>query len=128
MNIFEQASRKKLRFETFAGNLTTEQIWDLNLPALDGVARSINSDLKEVTEESFIPTKPHPKSAILALQLEILKHIIAVKLEEQEAAKVRSENSARRKKIIEALEAKDDEALTKKTKAQLIKELEDLGD
>ena len=31
INIFEQASRKALRFQTIKGELTVEQLWQLNL-------------------------------------------------------------------------------------------------
>ena len=45
MNIFERASRRKLRFDTVVGLLATEQLWELPLtakgerPDLDKLAR-----------------------------------------------------------------------------------------
>ena len=128
MDIFEKASRKKLRFASDRGDLTTEQLWDLSLTDLDKIARGVNGKLKAVTEESFIDTTPHPDKPRFTLQLDILKHMIAAKQEEAQAVKDRAERAEKRKKLVEALAAKEDEALTKKSRAQLLKELEALDD
>lgn len=128
MNIFEKASRKKLRFTSDRGDLTTEQLWDLSLTNLDGIARGVNGRLKAVTEESFIDTTPHPDKPRFTLQLDILKYLITVKQEEAQAVKDRSERVEKRRKLVEALAAKEDEALTRKSRAQLLKELEALDD
>lgn len=74
MNIFELATRQKLRFASAKGDLTTEQLWDLPLlissPTrdvkvdLDTLARSINHELKAQAEESFVSTKANPLKEI----------------------------------------------------------------
>lgn len=127
-NIFETASRMKLRFPSTRGDLTSEQLWDLGLNDLDHSARTVNTELKHVTEESFIATKPHPDKPRFELQLEILKHVIKVKQSEIEAEKERSERSEKRRKLVEALAVKEDEALNKKSRATLLKELEALDE
>jgi hypothetical protein len=129
-NIFEQATRASLRFKTDRGELTTEQVWDLMLTSLDSLARGVNKELKDVSEESFIPkaksaaqTK-HQK--LLELRLEILKHIIAVKIEEADAKEAAAVKAAKRTKILEALAEKDDDALKGKTREELLKEYDEL--
>ena len=86
MSIFEKATRKKLRFQTTKGNASVEDLWDLSLPDLDKMAILINRKLKEETEESFLAKqKKNPKNETLELELDILKHIIQVRLAEKEA-------------------------------------------
>ena len=53
INIFEQASRAKLRFDSVKGQLVTEQLWDLPLQSktnfdLDTVAKGISGALLSV--------------------------------------------------------------------------------
>lgn len=128
MNIFEKAARKKLRFNSSRGELTCEQLFDLSLVDLDGIARGANTALKEVSEESFIDSNPHPLKENRSLILDILKHVIASKQADAAAAEQRVERSDKRRKIIEAMAAKEDEALTSKSIKQLQKELEALDE
>lgn len=127
MNIFEAASRKGLTFPSDRGLLTTDQLWHLSLPALDKVARKVNADLKGVTEESFVATVVNPNKATYELQLEVAKHIIAVKLAEAEDRKTAAAKAEKRSKLIAALAAKEDEELGSKSRAELAAELEALG-
>jgi hypothetical protein len=137
MNIFETATRKKFRFDSAKGELTAEQLWDLPLVAtstsgavkadLDSVARSINTELRSVTEESFVAIKAGTKQDTLEAKLEVVKHIIAVKLKEREDAKNASELAVRKNKLIEALASKEDEEMSKMSKDDIIKQLQQLG-
>jgi hypothetical protein len=88
-NIFEKATRTKVRFETTKGQITTEDLWDLSLNSLDSIAKSVNKKLKETSEESFISTKPSG-NAELELKLELLKYVIDVKLKAKEAAELKA--------------------------------------
>jgi len=126
MNIFEKASRNKVRFTTEKGLLTTEQLWDLSLTALDKIARAVNSELKAVTEESFINITPDRRKGEFELQLDILKFVIAVKMEAKEKAEIAAEKAAKRKRLIEALNEKENEELGKMSKEDILKELESL--
>lgn len=117
MDIFEQASRKKLRFPSERGDLTTEQLWDLELTSktgfnLDTIARQVNSDLKSIVEGSFVVQSIDPRKNTLELQLEILKHVIAAKLQRIADAKASAERAALRQKLTTALAAKEDEKLS----------------
>lgn len=138
-NIFEKAARKKVRFPTVRGELTVEQLWDVPLTAapaptrdvkfdLDTIARTINSDLKSVSEESFVNTKVDPRKEVYELQLEIVKHIIAVKIAEHEAAKKKAQNAEKRRAIVEAIAARESTDLASKSKDDLLKELAALED
>lgn len=132
MNIFEQASKKKLRFPSIKGELTVEQLWDLPLVSkvgfdLDCIAKSINSQLKSVADESFVVTSDNPAKGLLELQLEIAKHIIAVKIEVAETARNKAAKSAEREKLLGILAEKQDEALKALTPDELAKRIAELG-
>ena len=92
MNLFEKASRMKLRIETDKGNIAIEDLWDLPLIhtkkslCLDDIARILNKKLKDSEGESFV-LKTTKTDETLSVAFEIVKHIIAVKLEEAETAK-----------------------------------------
>jgi len=132
MNIFEQASKKKIRFSSNRGDLTAEQLWDMPLQSksgfdLDTIAKEVNRGIKESSEESFVTTKASSATTTLELQLEVLKHIIAVKIEAAAVAAKRTENEARRAKLIEALENKQNSELNNMSSEDILKELEKLS-
>lgn len=131
-NIFEQASATKLRFASDRGELTTEQLWDLPLQSktqfdLDTLAKGVNAQLKAVAEESFVSTSSNPASTRLTLQLDILKHIISVKLNTAAAAKDRAARSAEREKLVSILADKQDEQLKSLTPEELAKRIAELS-
>lgn len=133
MTLYVQAARKKFRFPSNAGQLTLEQLWDLPLQHktgldLDTVARTINAELKSITEESFVATKTDPRKPDLEAKLEIVKGVIAAKLAEEQAAKDRAEKKAKRDKIMAALAAAEDRSLQSASKEDLLKQLAALDD
>ena len=132
MDIFENASRRKLRFQSVVGELTTEQLWDLPLTSkggrvnLDAIARSVHAELKGLEEVSFVECKPDPRKDELELDLEILKHIIAVKLAEREAADQAATKAQRRAKLLDALASKENDELVGMSKDDIMAELNSL--
>lgn len=124
MNIFEQASRQKLRLPSVKGLLTAENLWDLPLQSksgfdLDTVAKTVNSELKAQAEESFVSTNVNPQKAVLELALEVVKHVIAVRMDENEKARQRAKLLEERQKLIGLLANKQDEALKGLSEEQL---------
>jgi hypothetical protein len=130
-NIFEQATRNKFRFASVRGNITTENLWDLPLESRDGfdldsVAKAVNSDLKSVTEESFVKTTANPIQEILETKLEIVKYIISVKQTEAEAAKAVLAKHRQRAKLVEILARKQDASLESLTEEQIREKIDAL--
>lgn len=130
-NLFEIASRKKLRFESPKGFLEVEQLWDLPLTSekgvsLDSLAITANRSLREQGEESFVDSKPSAVQAKLRLQLEILKHIIAVRQEENAASRKAVENRQEAERLRELLAQRSDKALEQLSDADLQKRLDEL--
>lgn len=130
MSIFEQASRQKLRFPSLKGELTVEQLWDLPLQSksgfdLDTIAKAVSRDLKAVTEESFV-IETSPANTTLVLKLDLMKHIIAVRLAENAAAVNRAARAAERQKLLGVLADKQDESLKALTPAEIQQRLAEL--
>ena len=129
MNIFERASRAKLRFESTVGALLTEQLWDLPLTAkgeranLDTMARGVFSELKSLEEGSFVTLTPDPRKTDLELRLDILKHVIAAKLEAKASQEKLAENAERKRKLLSALAAKEEAELIGMSKDQIEAEI-----
>lgn len=129
MNIFERASRGKLRFASSIGDLTAEQIWDLPLtakndrPNLDLLARGVFAELKSLEEGSFVTLAPDPRKTEMELRLDILKYVIAAKLEARTAAEKLAENAERKRKLLAALASKEEAELTGMSKDQIEAEI-----
>ena len=114
-NLFLIASRDKYRFESIRGALTVEQLWDLPLQSksgfdLDNVAKAVNASLKASSEESFV-NDATPTSTLDNNKLEIVKHIIAVKKEENARRLAASARATERQRLMEILDAKNLDAL-----------------
>jgi hypothetical protein len=132
MSLFEKASRLKLRFPTIKGPLTAEQLWDLPLtsangPSLDGVAKAANANLKAVTEESFVATTSNPEKTQYELQLEIAKHIIAVKQEESANRLATAAKAEQRERLRQIIRDKQDQSLNNLSEEELTKRLDALA-
>jgi hypothetical protein len=116
-NMFENAARNKTRFDTSVGSISVEDLWDLPLASgnksatLDNVARGISRELKAETEESFVVTSTNRKKKLLESKLEIVKHIIQVKLDEAETARNRIARNEEKKKLLEILAEKETQSL-----------------
>lgn len=123
--MFVKASRLKLKFDTSKGRISVEDLWDLPLTALDTLAKSLNKEVKESSEESFIKIKTSANT-LATLRFEIVKHIIEVKLNEAEAAQKRAENKERKAQILALIAEKQNKELSEKSIADLMKELESL--
>ncbi len=122
--LFIKASRKKIRF-SYKGLATTEDLWDLPVTELDGIYKSLNAKAKLVKEESLLETKTDGDEELM-LQIEIIKYIVSVKLEEKKEAEKAKERKEQKQKIMSILASKQDEALQGKSVEELQKMLEEL--
>lgn len=125
-NMFEVATRSKMRFP-YKGQISVEDMWDLSLPALDSVFKALNSQMKQVKEESLLSTKSKADET-LELQIQIVKYIVSVKLAEKEKREKAAEKSAQRQKIMEIMAKKQDESLESASMEDLQKMLAELGE
>jgi len=113
MNIFEQASRAKLRFDTQVGMLTTEDLWSLPLTSktkvnLDDIAIGLSAQLK-ATSESFVSASKTDE--VLSLKLEVVKHIIGVRVAENKDRLEAEKRRQQREQIQSLIARKESESL-----------------
>ncbi len=127
--MFEKAARLKLRFDTAKGQLSVEDLWDLplsgNVVHLDKIAVDLSKLLKEEPSKSFVVKAKKPNE-VLQLKFDVVKHIIDVRLAEDEAAKAKAEARAKKDRILQIIERKQDEQLEGKPLKDLLKMVEDL--
>lgn len=125
--MFEKAARRKLRFETAKGLLSVEDLWDLPLTGksvnLDAIAVALYAQLKNDLGVSFV-NKTVSANDDVQLKFDIVKHIIDVRVEEANKATVARENAAKKQRILEILNQRQDDALRSASEDELRKMLE----
>ena len=121
--LFETASKMKVRFN-YRGVITTEDLWDLDVKALDYIYKQLMVAKKESETESLLEEKK--TNPILEVQIEIVKHIFNVKVEERKAAELQAENAAKKQKILAILARKQDAELENKSAEELETLIKDL--
>lgn len=132
-NIFEQAVRQKLRFQTVRGLLTVEQLWDLPLDKgevnLYQIATELVADTQSKPEKELtFFKKATTKNYEAQLKFDIVKHIVTVKvaeIEDKESEAVRKTELDEIDRLIAAKEAESKANLSldelRKMKAKLSK-------
>lgn len=122
--MFEVAVRTKMRFP-FRGIISVEDVWDLNVKDLDSIFKTLNSQLKQVKEESLLETRTKEDQE-LDMKIEIIKYIVKVKLEEENIRLKAKEQKEKKQKIMEILSTKQDQDLQNKTVEELTNMLNEL--
>lgn len=131
MELFEKAVRLKLRFDSPQGQLAVEDIWDLPLTSgtnranLDDIARRLSKQVKESETESFV-IRPAKANEVTLLKFDVVKHVIEVRLAENEAAALAKTNKEKKQQLLSLIDQKKNEVLATKSVEELLKMVEDL--
>jgi hypothetical protein len=120
MEIFEKASRMKLRFY-HKGQCSVEELWDVSLIDLDRLYSRLAAN-KNTTLNSLLNGKAIDEE--LELSIKIIKHIVTIRLEEKEIKSKEADRKVRKQKLLSIISKKQDE----KYENMDIKELTDLVD
>jgi len=131
--LFIKASREKWRFQTTKGEVMVEDLWDYetdsdrpNVTTLDTIAVAIDQQLTNTPKKSFVKTRSSANIK-LELQLELLKYIIQVKMEEKAAKNLRKAQ-LEKLSLLRELEAEDQikalKEMTPEERQKMIAELE----
>jgi hypothetical protein len=123
-NIFEYATRHKVRFASTRGDLSLEQLWDVPLRSKDGfnldaVAKAANKALKDLTEESFVEKDRSPVVTKAEVSLEVVKHVIQVRINEEIEAKRRADNRAEKERLLAILAEKQTSKLSELSEKEI---------
>jgi hypothetical protein len=130
-NLFEYATRNKLRFASKRGEITVEQLWDVPLRSndefnLNEVAKVANKAWKDATEESFVETKRTEKHVRLQATLDVVKAVIQYKMDAEEAAAKRAAAKVEREQLYKVLAEKQEGKLSSLTEKQIRDRIEKL--
>jgi len=133
MDIYKFAAQNCLRFSSSRGSLSVENLFQLDLDkARDGcdlntIGLAIKNQLKTLGEDSLVETKAeNPAKKALEVALEIVKDVIKTKQEAAAAAEQRQHKMQLRMKLLDAIDAKENEKLTTASIDDLKKQLEAL--
>jgi hypothetical protein len=132
-NIFEYATRQKLRFSSIRGEITVEQLWDVPLRSRDDfnlntIAKTVSRALKDISEESFVETTKTAAHTRLETALEVVKYVIETKIAEETASKDRAARTAEKAKLLAILAEKQDGRLSDLSEKELQKRIAALGE
>jgi hypothetical protein len=124
INIFEYATRNKLRFASPRGELSLEQLWDVPLRSKDDfnlntLAQTANKALKDISEENFVETAKTPQHTRLETALDVVKYVITVKVADEETAKLRAVKKIEKEKLLGILADKQAGKLSELTEKEL---------
>lgn len=114
-DIFEKASRAKLRFTTIRGSLSVEQLWDLPLDKgevnLYNLAQELLTQVADKpTEKLSFFSKAVTVDETAELKFEIVKHIVTVRVAEAEAKQTEAIKRTQREELDALIAAKKAEA------------------
>ena len=115
--MFEYAVRNKLRFP-YKGMISVEDLWDLNVRELDSIFKTLNAQVKKSQEESLLATKSK-EDEVLTAQIDIVKHIVRIKQDEEAARLFAKERKEKQQKLMELINKKQDEDLNNKSIEEL---------
>ena len=116
-NLFEMATRNKMRFPSTKGELSVEDLWDLSDKDLDVVYKNLKDQEVKSSEESLLDdANVDPK---LTAAIGIVRYIFTTKRKEKLEEKERINKKQTQKKYIDALSKKQDEAIEKMSEAEL---------
>ena len=125
-NLFEMATRNKMRFPSTTGELSVDDLWDLSDKDLDVVYKNLKDQEVKSSEESLLDdANVDPK---LTAAIGIVKYIFTTKRNERLAEKERINKKLTQRKYIDALSKKQDEAIEKMSEAELRAMIDSLED
>jgi hypothetical protein len=115
--MFEKATRLKLRFD-FKGTCTVEDLWDLPLEELDTIFKKLMVEIKAKDEESLLNIQSRDTEK-LSLQIEIIKHIVKVRQEENQRALAEKDRADNKQKLMRLIAEKKEDNLRSLSVAKL---------
>lgn len=115
--MFEIATREKYRFP-YKGQIGVEDLWYLSVGELDKIYKALNREAKQINEESLLAAKSK-EDKVLDNKINIIRHIVSVKLDEIANAKAAHERTEQKQKIMAILANKQDEELRGKSADEL---------
>lgn len=121
--MFTKATRMKLRFDSPKGQLTVEDLWDLQLTSqsgktnLDDIAKALYAQMKNEAVSFVKPASASDET--IKLKFDIVKHIIDTRVIERDDAAQAALRREKKQQISALIEQKKAEALGQTSIAEL---------
>lgn len=120
MSNFKEATRMKLRVNTSVGELSVEQLWDLNLTKLAATIKNVKKQLqKDNDDELSFLDEDKKVDRVLQLTFDVLKEVYQTKQTEQVEARTALERKANNEKIMALIAKKQESELEGKSVEEL---------
>ena len=116
-DLFKIAAKKKYRFN-YRGVISVEDLWDLDVEALDSIYKNLKKQQKTSQEESLLETVSKEDKEINN-KIEIIRIIVNDKLAAKERAIKAAEKRTQNQRILEIMADKKDAALKEKSIEEL---------
>jgi len=120
--MFDKVTRLKLRFATVRGLASVEDLWDLPLTghvSLDRIAVDLHKQLREANGQTSFVEPVGGDDGILQLKFDVVKHILDIRVQERDAAKLERNRAEQKQKLLGILARKQDAELEGKTTEEL---------
>ena len=131
-DLFFEAARQKIKFETAKGVLSTEDLFDLPLRShteranLDTIAMKLNKQLEDAGTKSFVDETVAGNEET-KLKFDIVLCVINFKKAENKAKLERKENAEKKQQLLSLIANKENEKLADMDLDDLRKMVEKLG-
>lgn len=126
MSIIEKAIRGRIRFQTpRGGNLTIEDLWDLNLKELNETAKRLKKELRTIEEDNFLDDVS-PSDTLTQLKFDVVLHVLNTLKEEEKLRKDNAAKSSELKRLVELLGKKQAEKESNLTEEEILAKIAEL--
>lgn len=132
MNIFETASRQKLRFETSKGSLSVEDLWDIPLTSstgrvcLNDIAIDLHKQLRSASDIVSFVDDTAAQNPSIQLRFDLVKHVIDQRKKENAEAATAKTRAETKQQLLAALAKKRESAIDALPEEELIKRIAEL--
>lgn len=110
MDIYKEATKQKLLFNSIKGLVNISDLWDLWVEELDRMAQVSFKELTTSTEGSFLK-KDTDEDTLKRLEFEVIKDVLLTKIAYKEEAEIKKAKLKEKEKLYALLERKKEEGL-----------------
>lgn len=126
-DLFFNAAKNKYRFPSERGNLTTEQLFDLDMKSLDKIYGTLCEQKDSKPKKSLLSPR-EVGDVELDEKISLVAQVYEYKDSVLDKRKKAAERSRDRQKLLDILAKKKEEALENLSEEELLKKLRELGE
>lgn len=126
-DLFFNAAKNKYRFPSERGNLTAEQLFDLDMKSLDKIYGTLCEQKDSKPKKSLLSPR-EVGDVELDEKISIVAQVYEYKDSVLDKRKKAAERSRDRQKLLDILAKKKEEALENLSEEELLKKLRELGE